>query len=125
MRSFISRLAFSVNSVGGIHGTSRWQSAEIRLYFILGPLLAGSLSSATGVVGVSLEPKRWRSNRATVSGARHIRPRQTDLRLTTGVIRLRADRRIFPRIIILSHFPISGVARNRTTLGLLALVLLT
>jgi len=32
MRSFSSRLAFSVNSVGGIHGMSRWQSAEILRY---------------------------------------------------------------------------------------------
>ena len=31
MRSFSSRDAFSVNRVGGIHGMSRWQSAEIRL----------------------------------------------------------------------------------------------
>ena len=43
MRSFNSREEFSVNNVGGIHGTSRWQSAEIRLYFMVDPLLPGSL----------------------------------------------------------------------------------
>src|SRR3954453_15893369 len=34
MRSFMSRGAIDVNRSGGIQGISRWQSAEIRLYFM-------------------------------------------------------------------------------------------
>src|SRR5947207_13989130 len=34
MRSFMSLGAIDVNRSGGIQGMSRWQSAEIRLYFM-------------------------------------------------------------------------------------------
>src|SRR4029077_11818409 len=50
IRSRICREASDVNNSGGIHGMSRWQSAEIRLYCI------GSLLRCCKLLGPSLRP---------------------------------------------------------------------
>src|SRR5580658_1968904 len=55
MRSLSSRGASETNRSGGIHGRSRWQSAEILLY-CMAPLRIGSVQSQIDdVLGIRLE----------------------------------------------------------------------
>jgi len=55
--------------VGGIHGMSRWQSADMRLYFMFDPLLSGSLVRRREVVWGQCRPEM-----VGVKSDRRIRP---------------------------------------------------
>src|SRR6476660_3674147 len=62
MRSFSSRRASDTNRSGGIHGISRWQSAEILRYCILfSPL--GLSKGTVGEFYSFVPPISWQSGR--------------------------------------------------------------